>query len=282
MKNRILYGMLSGLALLPLAILYLFADLITFVLYHIVKYRRKVVRENLTTSFPEKTEKEIKLIEKGFYRYLGDQIVETLKLLHLSDAALQRRVKVINYEAVNETLGRGKNAVLLMGHYCNWEWVQEITRYFLPESIMISIYHPLKDKFWDKVFIKLRSRWGAHILPMNKAPRMLLNRENMPWVCGFIADAYTYQKHEDNEIEFLNHPTWFITGPEEIGNKVGGEYFYLEMNREGRGKYKIVFHRLENINPAETYPHTRQFWREFEHTIERSPSYWLWSHKRWK
>ena len=291
MEKQFIFRFLKALSYLPLGVLYLFADIITPVLYHIVRYRRKVVRNNLTSSFPDKSLKEIKSIEKKFYRYLGDQIIETLKLLHLSDKELKNRVKVLNYEAVNVTLASKRNAVLLMGHYCNWEWAQEITRYFIPEAFMASIYHPLKDKFWDDVFIKLRSRWKAHIVPMKTAPRVLLNKQNMPWVCGFIADAYTWHKHENNWIEFLNHKTWFIPGPEEIGNKVGADFFYLEMQRVKRGYYNIIFHPISSsssinsivpsLNPL-SYPTLRQFWNEFENTIENNPPYWLWSHKRWK
>ena len=280
--NKIIFGLLNALARLPLGILYLFADLITPVLYHLIKYRRKVVRTNLTASFPDKSLKEIKKIEKEFYRYLGDQIVETLKTLHISDKELKKRVKVINYEAVNNALGNQRNAVLLMGHYCNWEWAQEITRYFLPQSFMASIYHPLNDKFWNDVFIKLRSRWNAHIVPMKSAPRVLLNKQNMPWVCGFIADAYTWHKNENNWVEFLNHKTWFIYGSEEIGTKVGADFFYLEMKRLKRGRYEIIFHSLKPEDSSLPFPYSREFWKEFEKTILKAPAYWLWSHKRWK
>ena len=282
MKKRLIFGALKGLAALPLGILYFFADFITFLLYHVVKYRRNVVRKNLTDSFPGKDIKEIKKIEKDFYRYLGDQIMETIKTLHISDKELLKRISIINYEKVNETLSSGRNAVILMGHYGNWEWVQEITRDFLPEVKMVSIYHPLNDKVFDELFIILRSRWNAHILPMKKAPRFLLNRGNMPWVCGFIADAYTWHKNEDNWIEFLNHKTWFITGPEEIGNKVGADYFFLEMSRKKRGYYDIILHEIKPSDFNQPYPYLREFWRLFEETIRKNPAYWLWSHKRWK
>ncbi|MCH5239640.1 MAG: lysophospholipid acyltransferase family protein [Muribaculaceae bacterium] len=282
MNEKILLGCLKGLARLPLGILYLFSDLASFILYHIVKYRRKMVWKNLTASFPLKSEKELKHIEKEFYGYLGDQIVETLKLLHISDLQLKRRVKVINYNGVNEVLEEGKNVVLLMGHYGNWEWVQEISRYFLPHTFMASIYHPLSNKIWENIFIKMRSRWGAHIVPMKKATRVLLNRDNQPWVCGFIADAYTWRKHEDNCIDFLNHKTWFIYGPEEIGRKTGAEYFYLEMRKLKRGYYEIEFHPLHPQDMSLPFPFTRLFWKKFEKTIEEAPAYWLWSHNRWK
>lgn len=282
MKKKFVFGFFKGLAFLPLPILYLISDFITFFLHRIIGYRKKVVRQNLTSSFPDKNIKEIKRIERGFYRFLGSQIVETIKTLNLSDKELQGRVTVKNYEAVNEAMGNGRNAVLLMGHYGNWEWVQEITRYFLPEVYMASIYHPLSDKVMDEIFIKLRSRWGAHIVPMKQAPRVLLNRDNMPWVCGFIADAWTWNKKEDNKVEFLNHDTWFITGPEEIGAKLNAEFFYLKMTVIKRGHYEISFHKLSPLSPNLPYPYTRRFWLEFEKTICHAPQYWLWSHKRWK
>lgn len=282
MKEKLIINVLKVIASLPLGVLYIFSDIISFFLYHVIKYRKKVVRNNLTSSFPEKNLKEIKKIEKEFYKYLGDQTVESLKLLNISDSQLQKRVTVKNYEIVNKTLGKGKNAVLMMGHYSNWEWVQEITRYFIPETFMISIYHPLKDKFWDEVFITLRSRWNAHIVPMKKATRILLSRENMPWVCGFIADARPDMRHEENWIKFLNHKTWFITGPEDIGRKTGSEFFYLEMKRKKRGYYDIIFHAIKPTTSDIDYSYTREFWKEFEKTIEKNPAYWLWSHKRWK
>lgn len=282
MKEKFLKGILKGLALFPLGILYLFSDVVSFVLYHVIKYRRKVVRKNLTDSFPAKTLKEIIAIEKDFYRYLGDQIVETLKILHISDKELSKRITVSGYELINQSIEANKSSVVLMGHYGNWEWVQEISRYFLPSASMISIYHPLNDKMWNQFFIEMRSRWGANIIPMKKAPRVLLNKNSQPWVCGFIADAYTWHKNEDNWVEFLNHKTWFIYGPEEIGNKVEADFFYLDISRPKRGYYDMKLSRLQPADTQESFPYMREFWKEFEQTILRQPAYWLWSHKRWK
>lgn len=275
-------GMLRGVASLPLGVLYGLSDFIAFVLQYVIKYRLKVIRRNLGASFPNKTEKEIKEIEKRFYHYLGDQMIETLKTFNISDKELKRRVTVINSKAVNETLSSSRNAVLLMGHYCNWEWVQEIVGYFLPGTFMASIYHPLDNKMWDDIFIKLRSRWNAHIVPMKKAPRVLLDSHNSPWVCGFIADAWTRHTNNDVWIDFLNQKTRIITGPEEIGDKVGSDFFYLEMIRRKRGYYNITFHKLHPSDTSVSYPYLREFWKEFEKTIEKGPAYWLWSHKRWK
>lgn len=280
--EKSVYYILKGLAALPFTCLYAVSDIITFLLQKIIRYRKNVVRNNLTSSFPEKDLKEIKKIERDFYRYLGDQFVETLKLLHISDKELQKRVKVYNQDEVNDSLARGKNAVLLMGHYGNWEWVQEITRHLIPSANMVSIYQPLASKSWDHLFLRIRSRWHAHILPSNKALHTLLDKDKFPWVCGFISDQRPGPKTEKNCTQFLNHTTYFVFGSEDVGRRTGADFFYLEMKKKKRGYYDIIFHRLCPEDLSVTYPYTREFWKKFEKTIKESPAYWLWSHRRWQ
>lgn len=282
MKQKIILAILKALAALPLRCLYILSDFVFCIVFYVIGYRKKVVEKNLTESFPEKSRAEIKQIEKNFYRYLSDQIVETIKLLHISDKQLKKRVKVNNYEIVNNSLSNGRNAVVFMGHYANWEWVQEISRYFIPECFTASIYHPLSDKTWDNIYKKIRDRWHNHIIPSNLAIRALLNRDNMPWVCGFIADQRPGKKTPENCVRFLNHDTYFAYGTEEIGRKTKADFFYLEMNRPKRGYYEINLHKVIPEETNESYPFTREFWKLFEKTIQRNPAIWLWSHNRWK
>ena len=273
--------MLKWVAALPLRVLYGFADFIYPVVYHIIGYRKRVVRQNLREAFPDKSALELRKIEKEFYRFLCDTIVETVKLLHISDRQLMKRVEIANPEAVTETIDAGRSAALLLGHYGNWEWVQEISRCFPDTSFKSSIYHPLNNKLWDNIYKIIRSRWHSHIIPMKAAPRQLLDKSHQPWICGFIADARPRKTDRDNQVEFLNHLTSFIYGPEIIGDKVGADFFFLEMERIRRGHYRITFHKLQKEG-TRSFPATRAFWKEFEQAIKKKPAYWLWSHKRWK
>lgn len=282
MGQKILLALLKGMALLPLRVLYVFSDFIYFIVYHIVGYRKNVVRRNLKESFPEKSPSELRIIEREYYRYMCDIIVETVKLLHISDAELKRRVEVVNPELVNEATLQGHSSVLLLGHYGNWEWVQEIKPYLVPTAFMASIYRPLNSPAFDAVYKRLRSRWGAEIIPQKNAVKKLLTKANQPWVCGFIADARPRHGEADAVIPFLNHYTSFIYGPEVLGTKVGAEFFFLKMERTSRGHYRITFHQLEGADRSLSFPYTREFWKEFEQTIKKSPACWLWSHKRWK
>ena len=283
MKKKLTTGLLRGVAFLPLGLLYGMADFIYFIIYYVVRYRRKVVERNLREAFPEKTDKDLRKTARQYYRHIGNVIVETIKLLHISDREMERRVKVINPQLIAESVERGKSVVLLLGHYGNWEWVQKLSVHIPDKTFKASIYRPLNNKLWDGIYQKIRSRWNVNIIPQKSAVKALLNKSNQPWICGFIADARPRSKEEEAKTTFLNHDTYFIYGPEVIGRKVGAEFYYLEMRRVKRGHYEIEFHSLETGYSAdETYPITRAFWREFEQSIKKSSAYWLWSHKRWK
>lgn len=282
MKVKIIIFLLKLIAFLPWCILYGISDIISFILYHLIRYRRKIVNKNLTEAFPEKSPREIKKIEKAYYRYMSDMIIETIKLLHISDRSMALHAKVIDTEIVNQSLDNGISAVIFLGHYGNWEWVQEISRTLSDKALKGSIYHPLNSKLWDQIYLKIRSRWGAYLVPQNKAVRALLTKENRPWVFGFIADHRPTFDDPHSKMEILNHTTRFIIGPEEIGRKVKADFFYLDVERVKRGYYTMTFKKLEPVPDDKPYPYTRAFWMALEQSIRNNPPYWLWSHKRWK
>lgn len=272
---------LKGIASLPLGCLYVFSDLIYVIIYYLVGYRRKVVRQNLAEAFPKKSSKERLDIEKEYYRHMCDIIVETVKLLNIPEDEMSRRIEIRGADQIRETIDKGKSAALYLGHYGNWEWAQQISIEF-PENIFkASIYRPLNSNLWNDIYREIRSRWNVHIIPRKQAAKALLTKGNQPWICGFIADHRPVGGHNDNHILFLHHDTKFIYGPEKIGDRVGANFFFLEMEKVRRGYYRITFHPLQPVG-NEPHPVTRAFWHRFEQIIRDHPAYWLWSHRRWK
>lgn len=283
MKKKILTALLILVALLPLRVLYILSDMAAFVLDRVLHYRRDVITENLSTSFPEKSPEEIKRIKRLFYRHLTDVMVETVKLFHISDRQLMRRVKILNYEIVNAAVESGCSAVIFLGHYGNWEWVQEISRYVTKDAFRGDIYRAAYDKTWDEIFLQLRSRWNLHQIEHDAAFRTLLriSMEGRKWVIGFISDQRPFSFNWSNFTTFLNHNTAFTAGAEEIGRRAGAAFFYLDIEQPKRGYYTMTFRQLEPAEGDMKYPVTVSFYRELEKSIRRNPALWLWSHNRW-
>lgn len=275
---------LHAISLLPLDVLYVVSSCLYPIVYHLWRYRRKTVRRNIARSFPEKELREIILIEKGYYRHFCDCVVETVKMLHISDKELDRHVQVANGGLIEQYASDGRPIILYLGHYGNWEWVQAITRHYNCPAVSGEIYRPMHDKVMEKVMRRLRSRFPTLLIPQKQAFRTLLRmkREGKQCLVGFIADQRPNSKSLNHWTTFLHQDTAYSIGGEEIGNRINAHFFYLDVEKVRRGCYKMSFVPITPQRKDETHPYTLQYMRMMEATITRAPQYWLWSHKRWR
>lgn len=281
----LLMWLLRGVAHLPLRVLYIISDVAFFILYHVVHYRRKVVVANLRLAFPKASDEEIRKWEHEFYHHLCDIFIESVKLLHISDSEVDKRIDIRDAELVDAAVRRGHSVVLMLGHYGNWEWVTSICRKFREPVVTSQIYHPLANRLFDEVMLAMRGRFGAESIPMKMAIRRLLQIEQSgeKFVCGFIADQRPLGTTLHHWTDFFGIDTPYMVGGESIGAHVGAEYLYVDVEKMGRGRYRLTFRPI--IPPAsdkDENPVTREYMRMLEQTIRRAPAYWLWSHKRWK
>ena len=273
-------------ALLPLKILYILSDILFFPMFYIVRYRRKLVYQNMKDSFPEKSEKEIRRMEKAFYHHFCDYIVETIKLLHISDKETRKRVKFHNTEALQEIVDNGGSCLMLLGHYGNWEFVPSVTLWMRKGSVIFAqIYRPLKNKWFDRFFLKLRGRYHSECIAKQDTLRSILRYKSSgrPSITGFMADQTPSPANIHHWVNFLNHDTPVFTGVEKIAHTVGFSVFYFDVEKIKRGYYSVTIREISK-NPKETeeFEITNKYMEMMETTILRAPEYWLWTHNRWK
>lgn len=285
LKYYMYMALFKPLAWLPLWALYGVSNGLCLLLHRVLKYRRKVVRENLRKSFPEMPDAELARVEKRFYRQLTDNIVETIKLLHISDRQLRRRITVEGAELVEAMAAQGKPIFLYLGHYANWEWVPSIMMYYTEPKVSAQIYKGLRDQAFDRVMLRVRGRFPSLNIPQHRAMRTMLElrRDYGSFIVGIIDDHSPNHSRSHHFMDFLNHKNTLINvGAEELGHRIGAGFLYLDVQKPRRGHYRFTFMPIE-VDPADTeYPYTYRYNRMLEHTIRRDPGLWLWSHKRWR
>lgn len=284
-QYALLYSWVKVHALLPMRALYVLSDILYIIIYRIAGYRLKVVRRNMKASFPDKTEVELRKLERDFYHHFADYIVETIKLAHISLEEVQRRAHILNPELVDQLMDKGHTCfVLLLGHFGNWEWFTASTSFF-ENAQMHQIYRPLNNKAFDRLFIYLRTRFGAYSIKKNDTIRDIvhLKQDKTRSVAVFLADQTPSKANLHYWTQFLGQDTAILTGPERIARKLNLPVIYMDVRRVKRGYYTVET-KLIAENPKEM-PElwiTEQYARLMEQTILRNPSYWLWTHKRWK
>lgn len=283
----LLLGFLYPLALLPLRALYLLADVIYFLIYQVVRYRRALVQRNLADSFPDLNENERKSIERRFYRNFADYIVETIKLLHISDREVERRFRFENVDILESHIAAGRSVVVYFSHCFNWEWAPSVTLHIANagDCSFGQIYRPLRNRAFDRLMLRVRSRYGSVSIPKATALRELIvkRRQGICTVTGFMSDQKP--SHGDPAVitEFLNHPTAFISGTETLARKLGMAAVYWDLSHTARGHYRIVVRPItDNASELPEHEATLTYASLLEESIRRDPADWLWTHNRWK
>jgi Kdo2-lipid IVA lauroyltransferase/acyltransferase len=280
--------LLKPYASLPLSVLFFISDILVFpLMYHVVRYRRKVVRRNLVNSFPGKSLLEIKVLERRFYRHFCDTIQETIRMLAMSEKEAIRRMNYLHPDLLEDLAKKNKGVLVVLGHYGNWEF-QSFFRLCLAKESQIAcfnVYRPLRNKTVDELMKQIRSSFGNRNVTKNDTYRMVvkLRREGVPGIFGLISDQTPSGSSLHFWTNFLNQETAFLMGAERMAKQTGYAVVYADIQKRSRGYYETDF-KLISDDPLSTaeFEITETCARMLEATIRRDPAFWLWTHKRWK
>ena len=286
-NRALLSGTFRGLGALPWPMLRGLSSFIAWLAHRVVKYRVGICHENIRSSFPDMSDTEVDETVKGFYHFLADYFIETVKLGSMSADEMKTRMKFENIEEVNADLRAGHNVSIFLGHFCNWEWVSSMPLWLdlSTGAIPCQIYHPLSNVAADDVFGAVRSRFGATNLPMATSAKTLMemSAKGIPSITGYIADQTPSRRAIHHWIPFLQHDTPVFTGAEKISRKIHAAAYYLDMHRPERNKYIGRFIKLSSDTASEPVNKvTETYFKMLEDSIKSQPPLWLWTHRRWK
>lgn len=252
-----------------------------FLTYTIFKYRHSVIIQNLSRALPDRSYDEIKIIAKSYYKHLADITIEILKLCSIRQIQLKDRVKIQNPDLLLKYYNRKENVFVLLGHYGNWEYLN-ILPTLLPGMKMNAVYKPLSNSVMEKIFCRVRSRFGMNLLTTKEAPRYLIQHKDSAQLTFFISDQYP-GKNAKYESDFLHQSTRTYSGAEKLAKHTNAVVLYAEINKYLRNGWSVTFHTItENPKGTKIQEITNSFNKMLQTTIEEEPAYWLWSHKRWK
>ena len=281
--NQLIYHLLVvPISRLPFFILYGISNVLYFILYRLLGYRKAVVRMNLTNSFPKKSIAEIREIERAFYRHLCDLIVESLKNFTISEKASKERMKIVNPELLEPYFNQGKSVILVGGHYNNWE----LFALAIPGQIKhtpMALYSPQRNKFWDEKITKSRSKYGLHMLRIEPILQKMKEQKDEQFAVIFGSDQSPTKSQLVHFMTFLNQETAVAYGAERMAREFNIPIIAGSNIKVSRGHYKVIYTLVsDDHSKFEKGEITAAFTKLLEKDILNAPQYWLWTHKRWK
>lgn len=280
---KYLLPLLKLFSSLPLRVLYLFSDFIFFLNHYLIGYRRKVVHQNIKNAFPEKSDAEVKLIVKNFFRNFTDYLVETLKSITMSETEQRVRVQHINQQVFHDAKNEKKNIIMLTGHVFNWEWISAFAK-VIPQEHCHPVYRKISSSFWENEILKIRNKFGNESLEANDVIKNILrtpNDGNSTYM--FVADQSPFVTHVDIGTTFLNQKTPVFIGYDKLSTRMDLAFIYCDMKKIKRGYYQVNYHRIfPDGEKFESLEVVKKFHQLLENTIKKRPDNYLWTHRRWK
>ena len=285
--KRIFYSIAKFLVVsfsrLPMAVLYGFSSFLYFLAYYVVRYRVKVVKSNLKIVFPQKSDKELKDVERKFYRHLCDYFVETLKALTISHEELQSRMRLRNPEMVNDLTAEGRMVFIYAPHFGNWEWYIAFAKLF--GEVGLNAFYKRQHGLIEELTDISRSRNNITIVPSHKGYRHMVScaRDGKPAVTLIIADQSPSRGAQKCWTTFFGQDTAFLMGPVTMAKKLNIAMVYPSYASYRRGYYEVEMKMIEESPlQSEMLDMVAKFAEMIEADVNKYPELWLWSHRRWK
>ena len=273
-------------AILPWCSLYPISRFFAFLLRTVIRYRHKMLLNNLKLSFPQYGEKEIRQLHRSVYRQYTEVLCENLKAISIDPNKTEERVEFENFEAIKEYLNNGQNCIALTSHFANWEWQAAAGKYLNHQ--MIGVYKKSHNRHVEHLLQQYRQRWKVQFTPISVFPRFILkhlNNQNQstPQLIFLLCDQNPTREQPSAEIHFLNRKTRFILAPEKLAKRYNLPVFHMKMIRIKRGHYRVTANQYSDNNTNQkTQSITQWYAEELEKQILENPASWLWLHNRWK
>lgn len=277
------YPILWLISILPFRIFYWFSDFVFFLVYYVLGYRRKVVRENLALALPHLKEAERKVIEKKFYQHMCDMFLETIKTMGISPEEMDKRFQITNLDLVKEYAKKGKSVILVASHYASYEWL--LTMNTKIDFKGIAVYKTLANPYFDRLVRRIRSRYDTELIETRKAiPMMAQNqREGILSMYGLASDQSPKLDRIFHSMQFMGVEVPVHTGAEMLAKKYDLSVIMVKVKKVARGYYEATFLPIaENPQDYANFDITEKYLKEVEKQIIEAPEYYLWTHKRWK
>ena len=268
---------------LPFAVFYLLSDVVCFILYRLIGYRKTVVQGNLKIAFPDLAPAELLQIEKKFYTHLCDLFLEIIKSMGMRKEEMLERFQVKNIEVLKTFEEQNRSIFLVCGHYASWEWMMSLGYHIKHKGY--GIYRPITNPYFDALIKRIRSRHDAYMISQKESVSIIKSKESAGElsIYGFASDQSPRPKPLTYWRSFLGVHVPVYNGAERLAIELDVPVVFAKIKRVKRGYYELEFKTLTNQPKSLKKNEITDLFTEWlEAQIKEDPSQYFWTHKRFK
>ena len=280
----IIYPFIWLLSKAPFFILYAISDFIYLIIFYIIGYRKQIIMRNLRLSFPEKSDKELFRIRRKFYSHFVDIFMEMIKTFTISEKEIAKHFIFKNVSVLNNLTKENKSIIVLGSHYGNWEWGVSLGS-LITNAYSYATYTKINNKILEDKIKSTRERFGGFMVLKKDTIKSMITNYNNDLVCvyGLLSDQSPQMSKAYYWSEFMGVRVPIHTGAEMLAKKFNFAVVNMEVIKVKRGYYEVDFELItDKPNDLPDFQITDLFIKKLEKQIRDNPSYYFWTHNRFK
>jgi len=279
----LVYPIIWLISNLPFKLLYLLSDFFYALVYHVFRYRKKVVLSNLRIAFPEKSKEELTHISKKSFHHFVDIFMEMIKSFTITKTEINNHYSYTNIDFLNELYKDGKSVALVGAHYGNWEWILNLNTFIKYKCI--GAYTKVSNPYFSRAILKSRGKFGVHLVQTNKTiPIIIENHKNkVQAIYGLLSDQSPTLRKTYYWGNFFGVKVPIHTGAEMLAKKYNMNVVYMNVQKVKRGYYETTFDLItDDTKSFPNYEISDLIIKKAEGIITENPDFYMWTHKRFK
>ena len=251
--------------------------------YRFASGQRKLACEHIAQALEIPDKHTVKTIAKKCFANLGKNVIEFMLFARLNPKQLHEFVSFRGVNHVENALAEGNGAIILTGHFGNWELLAaSISATIAP---LTPIVRELRSPRLNALVSKYRVSAGYSTIDRNTGVREALRCLRSNRLLGIVADVDT--SVNGVFVDFFGKPAYTPYSPVAFALKTGAAILPSFIIRQPDGTHQAIIEpplTLERCEEKEKelVINTQKFTKVIESYIREYPEQWIWMHKRWK
>lgn len=253
------------------------------VAYRFASEQREIAKKHVSLSLELNDETSAKRLVRRCFQNLGKNLTEFIRLPRTSR---EKKRKIVTFEGkvhIDNALAQGKGAIILTGHFGNWELLAAS----LVEQVapVTPIARRLRSQRLDALVRGWREAAGYSTIDRDNAPRDILRCLKRNELIGILADVDT--SVDGVFVDFFGHSAYTPYSPVSIALKTGAAILPTFIVRQPDDSHRVIVEppldlKRTGDRDQDFLINTQMFTEIIESYVRRYPEQWIWMHERWK
>ena len=249
--------------------------------YRLMARSRRVALANLKLVYGHTAaDTDIRRIAQAAFANLGRFAYDTARMRKTTPQTIQRITGITGQEHLDRALARGKGVIAVTGHVGNWELLGAyLSLMGYPLTVLAT---SMKDSRLNDLVVDLRSSVGLKVVERSRGLPEAFRCLKRGEMLGVVIDQDT--SVESVIVDFLGRPAKTPVGPVKLASRTGAAVVPMAMLMTDDGDYQVEVKEPVTIgdNGSSLEHDVEKCSKAVEEFIHRTPSQWVWMHKRWK